>query len=59
MRSQWHAQVKPPRPLSLESRKEAELPVDPPKSLFDDAKEVRVSLTPQDWERLEMMNDPL
>jgi hypothetical protein len=43
----------PPRPLSDESRKEAEPPAEPPPPLVTNAKEFGVALTAREWDRLD------
>jgi hypothetical protein len=43
----------PPRPLSDESRKEAEPPAEPPPPLVANANALGVALTARDWERLD------
>jgi len=43
----------PPRPLSDESRKEAEPPTEPPPALISNAQALGVALTGREWKRLD------
>src|SRR5713101_3569857 len=43
----------PPRPLSEESRRDAEPPAEPPPPLVANANVLGVTLTAQEWERLD------